>query len=169
MPRRTILILALVALAALVVIVVLATQLTPQTSNPAFTTAVDFVNAASKGDDTTAFALLDEPMRAYVAANCPDGSPSACIVSFIPSEWGELVSAVFRRAAPDADDVRRWDVEVIAHYREGTGASGVCSLIDVAPDDAGAWRVSGWAGFIHCGDPASRDMATNPDTPHRAP
>lgn len=166
MPRRTILILALVAL---IVIILVATQLTPQTTNPAFTSAVDFVNAASTGDDQTALALLDEPMRAYVAANCPDGSPSACVASYIPTEWGDLVSAVFRRAAPDAADVRQWDVEVIAHYRAGTGASGVCSLIDVAPDAAGAWRVTGWAGFIHCGDPASRDMATNPDTPHRAP
>ena len=169
MPRRTMLILALAALIALVVIIFVATQLTPQTSNPAFTTAVDFVASAGKGDDTATLALLDEPMRAYVSANCPDGSPSACVDAFTPPEWGDQVSAVFRRAAPDAENVRNWDVEVIAHYQEGTGASGVCSLIDVAPDNTGTWRVTGWAGFIHCGDPASRDMAINPDTPNRAP
>jgi len=77
-----------------------------------------------------------------------------------------MVSAIFRRAAPVGS---AWDVEVIANYQQGAGASGVCSLIHVAPDAAGSWQVAGWAGFVHCGDPGSRNMATNPDTPNRAP
>lgn len=166
MQRRTILIVAAIAAISVAVIVLIASQLTPQASNPAFTTAVDFVSAAAKGDDPQALALLDDPMRAYVADRCPDGSPAACIQSFTPPEWGAMISAVFRRAAPVG---KAWDVEVIANYEKDRGASGVCSLIHVEPDAAGGWQVAGWAGFVHCGDPESRDMATNPDTPNRAP
>ncbi len=166
MSRRPLLIVAAIAIIVVVLLVVVATQLTPQASNPAFTAAVNFVTAAEKGDDTTALALLDEPMRAYVAAHCPDGSPAACLDSFTPPEWGKMISAVFRRAAPVGS---AWDVEVIANYEQDRGASGVCSLIHVKPDAAGAWQVAGWAGFVHCGGPESRDMATNPDTPNRAP
>lgn len=165
MRLRTLALIALIAAAALVVIVGVAAQLTPEAANPAFTTAVDFVQAAGHGDDSTAQALLDPALRAYAADHCPDGSPSACIQSYTPPEWGDLVSAVFRRAAPDGE---AWNVEVIANYQTGTGASGVCSLIRVAPE-GGGWQVAGWAGFVHCGDPGSRDMATNPDTPNRAP
>jgi len=166
MQFRTILIIGIVVLiAAIAVIALISTQLTPQATSPAFTAAVDFVNAASTGDDAAARALLNPTMQAYVADNCPDGSPSACIQSYIPPEWGDLVTAVFRRAAPDGTN---WNVEVIAHYTEGVGASGVCSLIRVEPDGE-AWRVASWAGFIHCGTPESRDMAANPNTPNRAP
>ncbi len=166
MKFRNVLIIGLVALvAAIIVIGLIATQLTPQATNPAFTAAVDFVNAAGTGDDTTALALLDDNLRAYVAANCPNGSPSACIQSYAAPDWGKLVTAVFRRAAPDGAN---WDVEVIAHHETGVGASGICSMIHVVPDGA-AWQVAGWAGFIHCGEAQSRDMATNPDTPNRAP
>ena len=164
MHFRTIFIIALLIAAGLAVVVI-GSRLTPQASNPAFTTAVDFVNAAGQGDDTQALPLLDQTMRAYVAAHCPKASPAACVQSYTPPEWGKLVSAVFRRAAPSG---QAWDVEIIANYQTGTGASGVCSLIHVAPE-AGNWLVAGWAGFVHCGDPDSRDMATNPDTPNRAP
>jgi hypothetical protein len=166
MKFRMVIIIGLVALvAAIAVIALIATQLTPQATNPAFTAAVDFVNAAGAGDDTTALALLDEEMRAYVAENCPNGSPSACIQSYAAPDWGKLVTAVFRRAAPDGTN---WDVEVIAHHETSVGASGICSMIRVAPNGEN-WQVAGWAGFIHCGEPQSRDMATNPDTPNRAP
>jgi hypothetical protein len=149
---------------AAAVVIIFALVLTSQGINPAFQTAVDLVIALGKGDDQTALSLLDESMRAYVTDRCPNGSPSACIVT--PPEWGALISAVFRRAAPDGAN---WDVEVIANYEQDRGASGVCSYIRVEPDAAGNWHVAGWAGFIHCGDPASRDMPTNPDTPNRAP
>ncbi len=166
MPFRNILMIGFVALVVVIGIVALiSTQLTPQATSPAFTAAVDFVNAAEAGDDSAALALLNEPMRAYVAAHCAEGKPSACLDAYIPPEWGELVTAVFRRAAPDGAN---WNVEVIAHYASGVGASGVCSLIRVEPEGE-AWRVAGWAGFIHCGTPESRDMATNPNTPNRAP
>lgn len=165
MQRRMLITVGLVAAVIIVLLIIVATQLIPG-DNPAFTTAVRFVNAAGKGDDAAALALLDAPMRAYAADHCPDGSPSACVDGFTPPEWGEMLSAVFRRATP-ADD--GWNVEVIANYERDKGASGVCSLIHVAPDSSGAYQVVGWAGFVHCGDPGSRDMATNPDTPNRAP
>jgi len=162
---RTLVIIAVVLVAAIAAVVLIASQFTPQGSNPAFTTAVDFVNAAGKGNDPVATALLDNAMKAYVAAHCPNGSPSACVESYTPADWGALQEAIYRRAAPDG---QAWDVEIIANYAQGKGASGVCSLIHVEPD-AGDWRVAGWAGFVHCGDPASKDMATNPNTPNRAP
>jgi len=158
MRVRTIAVIGLiVVVAAVAVAVVIAALLTPQASNPAFTTAVAFVQAAGQGVDSAALTLLDDAMHAYVAARCADGSPSACIQSYTLPEWGSLVSAIFRRAAPDGQN---WDVEVIAIYQHGEGASGVCSLIHVAPEPNG-WRVAGWAGFVHCGaaDLASANRA----------
>ena len=168
MQLRNLLIIGVVVVVVAVVgvaAVLVASQLTPQAANPAFTTAVDFVNAAGKGDDAKASALLNNAMKAYVAAHCPSATPSSCLRSYTPADWGSLQDAIYRRSVPNG---QAWDVEIIANYALGKGASGVCSLIHVAPD-AGNWRVVGWAGFVHCGDPASRDMATNPDTPNRAP
>lgn len=157
-------VLAVVASIAVIVVVTLA--LTPQETNPAFGVATTFVNAAATGDDTTAFPLLSDDLQAYVQANCPNGSVSACIQAYIPPEWGKLVSAVFRRAAPDG---KAWDVDLIATYEQDKGVSGVCMFNRVEQDAAGAWRVYSWAGFLWCGDARSRNMATNPDTPNRAP
>lgn len=153
-------------LLVLVVVVVLTAALTPANTEPAFAAAITFTNAAATGDDDTAFALLDDTMQAYVLENCPDGSVSACVQSYTPPEWGGIISAVFRRAIPDAGS---WDVDLIATYEEETGFTGVCIYNRVEQDAAGDWRVAGWAGFIHCADAASRNMATNPDTPFRAP
>lgn len=147
-------------------VVALTLALTPGAIHPAFAAATTFMNAAGKGDDTTASMLLSDDMRAYVGANCPDGSVSACITGYIPPEWGDLQSAVFRRAAPDGEN---WNVELIATYEKDTGASGVCSFYRMEQDAAGEWRVYGWAGFLWCGDGRSRNMATNPDTPNRVP
>jgi hypothetical protein len=36
-------------------------------------------------------------------------------------------------------------------------------------DGDGAWKVQRWAGFAWCGDPATRNMATNTDAPNRVP
>ncbi|MBI1259555.1 MAG: hypothetical protein GC204_18970 [Chloroflexi bacterium] len=166
MQRRTLVVIgAVVVILAAAALILVASQLTPQATNPAFTTAVDFVNAAGKGEDAVALALLDNTMKTYVADHCPNAAPSGCIQAYIPADWGGLLSAIYRRSVPDG---QAWNVEIIANYAEGKGASGVCSLIRVEPN-AGDWRVAGWAGFVHCGDPASRDMATNPDTPNRAP
>ncbi len=166
MKSRALLYIGLATILIFALIVVVALALTPQETNPAYAAAVAFVDSAAKGDDATALNLLDAPMQAYVAANCAGGEPSGCIQSYTPPEWGKLLSAVYRRAAPDG---AAWNVEVIANYEQGTGASGVCSLIHVTKDAGGKWQVSGWAGFVHCGEPESRNMDANPDTPNRAP
>ena len=160
----TLVVVIIVAIAGIAAVLV-ASRLTPQGSNPAFATAVDFVNAAGKGNDQVATALLSNGMKTYVASHCPSAKPSGCLRSYIPAEWGELQDAIYRRSIPDG---QAWNVEIIANYGQGKGASGVCSLIRIEPS-AGDWHVAGWAGFVHCGDPASRDMATSPSTPNRAP
>jgi ABC-type phosphate transport system substrate-binding protein len=152
--------------AALLVVVAVTLALTPAQTNPAFAAAETFVRAAGQGDDATALALLSDQMQTYVAANCPNESVSACVDSFTPPEWGAMRSAVYRRATPDG---AAWDVDIISHYEADTGASGVCIYGRVEQNAAGEWRVAGWAGFVHCGDPASRNMAANPDAPNRAP
>jgi hypothetical protein len=138
----------------------------PEETNPAYRTAGDFVRAALSGMDSTALPLLDAETQAYVAANCPDASVSACVQAYIPPEWGEVQVVSFRRAAPD---VEAWNVDWIASFAQDVGASGVCIYTRVENQGDNQWRIAGWAGFIHCGDPASRNMATNPDTPNRVP
>ena len=152
---------------AIVGIVLLIAAFIPQNTNPAFATAVNFVNAAGTGDDDTALALLSPALQAYVQQNCPDGRVSACIQPYTPPEWGQFRNAVFRRSAPDGPNA--WDVDLIATYEEGKGFSGVCIYNRVEQSAEGEWLVTEWAGFLHCGDAASRNMATNPDTPNRAP
>jgi hypothetical protein len=146
--------------------IVLVTQLTAPQESPAFAVATTFVNAAENGDETTAFLLLSPTLQRYAQVQCPNGRASDCIQSYSPPEWGKLVSAVFRRSAPDGN---AWDVEVIATYEQDTGVSGVCSALHVAQNAEGEWQIERWAGFIWCGDPASRNMAGNPDAPNRAP
>lgn len=163
--KRILWIVLAVVLAVGIVVVVTATFV-PQETSPAAAAAVTFMNAAGKGDDATAFLLLSDELQAYVTANCPDGSVSACIDSYTPPEWGNLQSAVYRRSTPDG---AAWDVDLISTYERDRGASGVCIYHRVEQDDMGAWRVVEWAGFLACGDAASRNMATNPDTPNRAP
>jgi hypothetical protein len=152
---------------AIVVIVVLIAAFTPENTNPAFRAAVDFVHAAGTGNDSVALNLLAPEVQAYVEANCPEGSVSACIRPYTPADWGRYRSVVFRRAVPDGDSA--WDVDLIATYEEDKGFSGVCIYNRVERDAGGEWRVAAWAGFIHCGEGASRNMATNPDTPNRVP
>ena len=166
MPRSRIFWIAAVIIVSVAAIVVITLVLTPQETNPAFAAATTFMNAAGTGDDATAGSLLSAEMQHYVQANCPNGSVSACIMGYTPAEWGTLHSAVFRRAAPDGAN---WNVELIAIYEHDKGASGVCSQYRMQQDESGQWRVYGWAGFLWCGDPRSRNMATNPDTPNRAP
>lgn len=155
-----------VILALVIVIIAATAALTPQQTNPAFAAAVDFVHAAAAGDESTAFALLDDSMQAYVTAHCPDGQVSACVNSYIPEAWGGFLSVVFRRAAPDGS---AWNVDLIATYEKDKGFSGVCIYNRVEQDESGAWRIAGYAGFVACGDPASRNMAASPDAPNRAP
>ncbi len=157
---------ALAVVLALALIVVVTAALTPEELNPAFAAAVAFTKAASSGDGMAAYALLDDDLQAYVTENCPDGDVSACIASYIPAEWGGFLNVVYRRAAPDG---AAWNVDLIATYEQAEGGSGVCIYNRVEQGAAGEWRVSEWAGFISCGDAASRGMAANPDAPNRVP
>ncbi len=156
----------LVIIAVIAVLVLVVVALTPPQTNSAFSVAADFANAAGHGDDAAALPLLGTDLAQAVAEKCKDGKPSSCVMGYAPPEWGALENAVFRRAIPDG---AAWDIEVISTYEKDKGASGVCSYFHVSqyPDDQ--WKIDRWAGFLWCGDPRSRDMATNPDTPNRMP
>jgi hypothetical protein len=168
MKRSHILILAGGVIASVLIVILLLTLVFgPENTNPAFATAVRFVQSAAAGDDASALALLGAELQSYVAENCPDASIAACVRDYTPPDWGELMDVSFRRAAPDGSTA--WDVDLIATYAAGTGASGVCIYNRVEQTAAGDWQVVGWAGWLHCGDSASRHMATNPDTPNRVP
>ena len=162
-----IIIIAVIVILALIVGIIVATlALTPSDTNPAYAAAVAFVDAAARGDDTAANSYLSETLIAYVEANCPDGSVSACVAGYIPLEWGAYQSIVFRRATPDGSG---WHVDLIGTWAEDRGFSGVCVYTDMQQDSSGAWKVQRWAGFDWCGNPATRNMATNADAPNRAP
>lgn len=156
-------ILLIAAVISVIVVIIITMMLVPQATNPAYDTALVFIHAASTGDDATAFPLLNQEMQAWVSTNCPDGSVSACVRGYELPEWQGFRSAVFRRAAPDG---AAWDVTLIASYNVDPG--GVC-IYHRMEQEAGAWRVAGWAGFIKCAQAESTDMANNPLTPNRAP
>ncbi len=162
----------LIIIVGLAVVIVVTALLTPQQTNPAYARAVEFAQAVGKGDEAAAFALLDATMQTYARSRCPDGKITACVASYIPADWGDYETAVFRRASPGARDaaglVSAYDVEVLANYERGKGGSGVCIYERMEPTGS-EWFVAGYGGFISCGDPASRNMQTNPDTPNRAP
>lgn len=149
------------------VIYALTAALTPENTHPAYAAALSFVNAAGSGDDAAASALLMPEVQAFVRANCPEGRVSACVQAYTPPEWGAFRSAIFRRAMPAGDTA--WDVDLIATYEEDKGFSGVCIYNRVEQNAAGEWLVAGWAGFVHCGEDASRNMAANADAPNRVP
>ena len=156
--------LAVIAVLALSVLFVVA--ITPPQTNPAFGVAAAFANAAGHGDDASAIPLLDDDLYKAVVARCTGGKPSGCVQGYAPPEWGALENAIFRRVAPDG---AAWDIEIIATYEKDKGASGVCSTFHVKQGSDGQWKIDRWAGFLWCGDPRSRNMATNPDTPNRMP
>jgi hypothetical protein len=173
MNRKTLLIGAILTAAVLITIILLTAALTPQQTNPAYATAVTFADAAAKGNDATAEATLGDALAAYVEANCPEGSISACVQSYTPEEWGGMLSVVFRRAAPDPTRIQNgvptaYDVDLIATYAEGRGFSGVCIYVRME-QNGDTWQVMRYAGFVSCGDAESRNMASNPDAPNRAP
>jgi hypothetical protein len=168
MKRSHILILASIAIVIVIGVILLLTLIfPPENTNPAFATAVTFVQAAAASDDATALDLLSDELQIYVTENCPDASITACVREYTPPDWGDLANVSFRRATPDGPTA--WDVDLIATYAAGTGASGVCIYNRVEQTPAGDWQVVEWAGWLHCGDNASRNMATNADTPNRAP
>jgi hypothetical protein len=161
-----IIIIAVVILLLIVGILLATLALTPSETNPAYAAAQAFVDAAARGDDSAANGYLSDDLQAYVAANCPDGSVSACVAAYIPPEWGAYQSIVFRRATPDGAG---WHVDLIGTWAEERGFSGVCVYANMQQDGDGAWKVQRWAGFAWCGDPATRNMATNTDAPNRVP
>ncbi|MBE2182939.1 MAG: hypothetical protein IAE89_05905 [Anaerolineae bacterium] len=165
MSRKTVLILAGISILALIVIIMTA-LLTPTQTNPAAEVALTFTQAVSQGDDSAAMPLLSDQAAAYVAENCPDGSVSACVARLIPEDWGNYISTVFRRAMPDGD---HWNVDLISTYEHDLGGSGVCIYVRAEQDEAGNFKVAQFAGFVNCGDPSTRNMATNPDAPNRVP
>jgi hypothetical protein len=152
---------------ALILVVLITAVLIPQTSHPAYEVAVNFANAASKGDDATAAALLSADLQAYVAATCPQQRVSACIASYTPPEWGSFLNAVFRRSQPDGRDA--WDIQLIATYEKAEGFSGVC-IYNRVEKVGEAWQIVRWSGWIHCGDASSGlTNLMRADAPNAAP
>jgi hypothetical protein len=147
-------------------VVIVTAALIPQEMHPAYAAAVTFAEAVGAGNDETAFNLLSPAMRQYVTANCPGAAVSGCMAQYTPSEWGSFKGVVFRRGAASGETM---NVELIATYENGKGGSGVCIYQRMAADESGQWRVFGWAGYVPCSDPNSRNMATNPDAPNRVP
>jgi hypothetical protein len=156
----------LVTVLVIVVIIIISLVIT-EDLHPAYTTAVDFVTAAGKGDDATAFALLSSAMQNYVAEHCPDGSVSACVARYTPEDWGDFTTAVYRRSITDGP---AWDVLLLASYEEGEGFAGVCiynRVEEVLPE---VWRVTAWSGFVSCDDSnAGLSGLRRDDAPNRAP
>jgi hypothetical protein len=165
MPKISPLVLVAAILVVIVGIIIATLFLTPAETNPANAAALAFVDAAARGDDATASRYLSDELLTWVAANCPDGSVSACVAGYIPPEWGAYQAMVFRRAAPDGDG---YHIDLIGTWALERGFSGVCVYTNVQPQ-AGAWKVTRWAGFVWCGEPTWAEFGTNPNTPNRAP
>lgn len=137
---------------AVVALIIATLFLVPEETNPAYATAVNFVNSVATGDDDTALPYMSTALRASVTENCPDGIPSTCINSYADDSWGGFMSAVFRRAIPDGHDA--WDIQLIATYEEGQGFSGICiyNRVERINDD---WQVTRWSGFVSCDLPTA--------------
>jgi hypothetical protein len=166
MPTSRLIIAAVLLIFGFIIGILISTLvLTPAETNPAFAAALAFVDAAARGDDARAEGYLSEELRTYVAENCPQGSVSACVAAYIPPEWGAYQSIVFRRSAPDGGG---YHVDLIGTWALERGFSGVCVYANMQ-QEAGAWKVQRWAGFVWCGDPAWAEFGSNPDTPNRAP
>lgn len=167
MNRRVMLIAGGVIGLMIIAILALSVMFTPEDSNPAVAVAVDFANAVGEGDDVVAHDLISDTLQTYVAENCPDGSASACVDEYTPSEWGDMLAAVFRRSRPLGRD---WEILLVATYEEEQGFAGVCIytyLEEVEEDD---WRVTAWSGFVSCdGENSGIDGLSQDDAPNRAP
>ncbi len=165
MPKISPLVFVVAILIVIIAIVVATLFFTPADTNPAFAAALDFVDAAARGDDARAEQHLSADLSAWVAANCPQGSVSACVSAYIPPEWGAYQSMVFRRSSPDGDG---YNVDLIGTWELERGFSGVCVYTNMQQED-GVWKVIRWAGFVWCGDPNWAEFGGNPNTPNRAP
>ncbi len=150
------------------VIVWLTSWLGPE-NNPAYKAAIEFTNAAGKGDDAAASVLMSTDLQAWVTDNCPNGSLGECIDAYSPPEWGAFTNAVFRRA--QGNPVEGYDVQMVATYEDDQGFSGVCIYNRVDPTEAGGWQVTRWTGWVSCNLPNSglSSLASDPDAPNKAP
>ncbi|MDX2161522.1 MAG: hypothetical protein SF162_09375 [bacterium] len=165
--RRTLIVIGVIVLIGVVAAIIAATAaFTPAATEPAFQVALQFAEAIGRQDNLAAQRTLHPTTREWVIYNCPNGQIATCLNTLIPDEWGAFQSVVFRRATPDNTS---WDVDLIATYAEGVGFSGVCIYVRMERLTDGQWVVAGWAGWIHCGDERSRNMARNLDAPNRAP
>lgn len=164
--QNKLLILSLVIIVAIVALIGATLIFIPQ-DNPAYTAAIEFVNAAAKGDDATAQQHLSAELKTYIAENCPDESVSACVTAYADPSWGDFSSAVFRRSVPDG--ATAWDVQLIATYAQGDGFSGVCiyNRVEKVGDE---WLILRWSGFVTCDRPDSglQELAAD-SAPNRAP
>lgn len=161
----------MVIVVATIIIVVLIIILTaifiPQNTNPAYAASVSFVQAAGRGNDAEAEALVGEALLDYIEASCPDGSVSACVDDYTPAEWGGFLNAVFRRAQPDGPDA--FDVLLLATYEEDQGFSGVC-IYNRVEQVEGDWQIIRWSGWISCDEPnAGLSALAQAGAPNAAP
>lgn len=141
-----------IGIVVIVIGVIIATATLIPQQNPAYDIGIQFVNAASKGDDATALSALSPELQAYVGTNCPDGSVSACIRAYAPPEWGNFLSAVYRRSIPEGADILH--VQYISTYEKDKGASGVCIYTRMERTGE-TWQVASWSGWVWCGDERS--------------
>lgn len=167
MNKKLLIIFGGITALAIIGIIAATAAFTPSQTNPAFAAAEAWGNAAARGQEEIAIAHEGEALRAWASANCPNGRVSDCIRSLFPPEWGDFISVLYRRAVPEGN--RAWDIEMIGSFQRDDGGSGICVYVRVEQNDAGVWLVEEYAGWIWCGDPASRNMAANPDAPNRAP
>ncbi len=153
---------------AVLVVILLVILLVSASSNPdsfpPYAAALAFSRAVGVGDNAAASAELSPAAVQWAGVNCPEGI-AVCLGRLADPAWGDLISVVFRRAAPDGANA--YDVELIATYEQGVGFSGICIYNRVEKQTDDTWKVAGWAGWIHCADPLSRDMERNPEAPNR--
>lgn len=156
-------------LAGVILVLVGLTALFVPTSVPAYEAAVAFVRAAGQGDEATASASLATELQAWVRANCRDGRVSACVDDYTPADWGQMLTAVFRRAQPAGSNA--FDVQLVATYTDNQGFSGVCIYTQVVQQPDAVWRVTRWSGWNSCDDPNGglANLISSPSVPNRAP
>ena len=170
MSKRALwLITGVIAIVVIVAVIVWLTSSLGPEINPAYAVAITFTNAAGKGDDAAAEAVMSAQLREWVADNCPDGSLGACIDAYSPPEWGAFTNAVFRRAQGNL--VEGYDVQMVATYEDDQGFSGVCIYNRVDPTADGGWEVTRWTGWVSCDLPNSglSSLANDADAPNAAP
>ena len=162
-----------IVLMFIIIVVTVTAIFVPAETNPAYTAAITFVEAAGSGNEAAARTVVSPQLIAYAEAECRDGRIVDCIADYTPPEWGDFLSGVFRRAqmnGPDDDRQSAWDIQLIATYEEGQGFSGVCiyNRAERQPDDT--WQIVRWSGWVSCDRPdAGLAQLAAADAPNAAP